>query len=210
MPAASGRDRVRVETGVDGLPAAAPLSGGRLFYRVRKTATGAFPLALVLIVWLAEVPAPPLSCLLIGFALIAAGVGLRIWAGGHLVKKEVLTTSGPFAHLRHPLYLGSSIIGAGFCLVSGLWWSWAALGFLAVPIYGWQIGAEERLLASRFGSAFAHYYRSVPRLIPRWRPARLEGQRGRFRLSRVLANREHHWSGAIVLLAMALWAVRAF
>lgn len=192
------------------MPAGAVLLTGRLFYRVRKIVTGAFPLALILIVWLAEVPAPPLGCLLAGFVLIAAGVGLRIWAGGHLVKVERLTTSGPFAYLRHPLYLGSIIAGAGFCLASGLWWSWAALGFLAVPIYGWQIGAEERLLATRFGSAFARYYRSVPRLIPRWRPARLEGQPDRFRLSRVFVNREHHWSGAIVLLAAALWAVRAF
>jgi protein-S-isoprenylcysteine O-methyltransferase Ste14 len=186
------------------------LSWEPVLARARKIVTGLFPVALIFIVWRAGVPSPPLGLLMAGLALVATGVGVRIWAAGYLVKRDSLTVSGPYAHLRHPLYLGSVMAGAGFCLASGLWWSWAALGLLAVPVYASQIGAEERYLATQFGTAFARYRQSVPRLIPRWRPLRLEGQSARFSLSRVLVNREHHWSGAVLLLAVALWLVRAF
>jgi protein-S-isoprenylcysteine O-methyltransferase Ste14 len=181
-----------------------------LLARARKITTGLFPVALLLYLWLGHAPASPWACLLGGLVLIGAGAGLRVWAAGYLLKQECLTTAGPFARVRNPLYLGSLLAGAGFCLASGVWWSWAALGLLAIPIYGLQIGVEERSLSARFGSAFAQYYRSVPRLLPRLRAIRAHAPSGEFRWSRVLANREHQWSGAIILMAAALWLIRAF
>lgn len=228
MPATTTSDHATAKAGADGALSPEPVNPGNLATgaadgpraswlswepvvgRARKIVTGLFPVALILIVWRAGVPAPPLGLLVTGLALVAAGVGIRVWAAGHLVKRDSLTTSGPYAYLRHPLYLGSVMAGAGFCLASGIWWSWAALGLLAVPVYASQIGAEERYLAAQFGAAFGRYRQSVPRLVPRWRPLRPEGQPDHFSLSRVLVNREHHWSGAVVLLAVALWAVRAF
>ena len=40
-----------------------------------------------------------------------AGEALRIWAAGHLEKGREVTASGPYRWTRHPLYLGSTIIG---------------------------------------------------------------------------------------------------
>ena len=53
-----------------------------------------------------------------GFAapLWIAGALLRGWGAGHLVKNDALTTTGPYAYLRHPLYLGTILIGTGFAI----------------------------------------------------------------------------------------------
>ena len=49
-----------------------------------------------------------------------AGECLRLWAAGHLEKSKEVTRSGPYRHTRHPLYLGSSIIGIGIALGDAL------------------------------------------------------------------------------------------
>ena len=46
--------------------------------------------------------------------LIALGLALRSWSAGHLVKNQDLTMTGPYAHLRHPLYAGTMLLTAGF------------------------------------------------------------------------------------------------
>src|SRR5438552_18134785 len=38
------------------------------------------------------------------------GLWLRAYAAGYLHKQEVLTVTGPYAHTRNPLYLGSAIL----------------------------------------------------------------------------------------------------
>ena len=62
---------------------------------------------------------PELSLFVPGLMLVAAGQSLRLWATGYLLKTDELTTAGPYAHLRHPLYLGSLLMGCGFALAAG-------------------------------------------------------------------------------------------
>src|SRR2546430_702890 len=45
--------------------------------------------------------------LIIGAIVAVPGLALRTWASGHLRKNQELATSGPYAHTRNPLYLGS-------------------------------------------------------------------------------------------------------
>ena len=68
-------------------------------------------------VWLLVLPflwfaRPTLSLLAWGAPLAVLGLLLRAWAAGTIVKERELTTTGPYSHLRHPLYLGSLFIGA--------------------------------------------------------------------------------------------------
>ena len=62
----------------------------------------------------------------LGMSIAAVGELLRIWAAGHLNKSREVTASGPYRWVAHPLYLGSSIMGAGLAvacanaLVAGL------------------------------------------------------------------------------------------
>jgi len=62
-----------------------------------------------LVFWLAE---PSKATIAAGTAVAIAGEGIRIWAAGHLHKSREVTSSGPYRWLAHPLYVGSSMIGA--------------------------------------------------------------------------------------------------
>ena len=54
----------------------------------------------------------------LGLAIISLGEVLRFWAAGHLQKNEVLTTTGPYAHVKHPLYIGTILVTMGFCIMA--------------------------------------------------------------------------------------------
>ena len=112
-----------------------------------------------------------------GLVLLAAGEGLRLW-GVAIVGKGSrtrgsgvarLVTSGPYAYVRNPLYLGNFLLTLGATFISELLWMLPiviALYLLQyVPIILW----EERVLSERFGAEYAAYCRQVPRWIPRWR-----------------------------------------
>jgi protein-S-isoprenylcysteine O-methyltransferase Ste14 len=102
---------------------------------------------------------------------ILLGEGLRLWATGHLHKNDALTTTGPYAYLRHPLYLGTLLIGAGFLIMA---WSPIAVAFAAVFLavyFGYYMPYKDRIESARleklYGDAYRRYAAAVPRLIPR-------------------------------------------
>jgi hypothetical protein len=119
--------------------------------------------------WLAR----PTGYALAGGAVVSfLGVVVRGSTAGHLRKNLELTTSGPYAFTRHPLYLGSLLIAAGF-LLAGRSLLADALGVAYFGLfYGAAISREERRLAGRFGAEFAAYAARVPRFWPRltWNP----------------------------------------
>jgi protein-S-isoprenylcysteine O-methyltransferase Ste14 len=69
--------------------------------------------------WLAV---PTLRTLTVGAVFAAAGELLSIWAAGHLEKGREVTTTGPYRFTRHPLYLGSVLIGVGLAIASASLW----------------------------------------------------------------------------------------
>jgi protein-S-isoprenylcysteine O-methyltransferase Ste14 len=104
-------------------------------------------------------------------ALVIPGLLLRAAASGTVKKNRELTITGPYAHTRNPLYLGSALIAAGFALAL---FSWAvalviAIGFAAIYIP--VIASEEQFLRSTF-PGFDEYCRQVPRFLPRLTPAK--------------------------------------
>ncbi len=52
-------------------------------------------------------------------ALVVLGCLLRSWAAGYLLKGKRTAVGGPYAYIRNPLYVGSFILGLGFC--AALW-----------------------------------------------------------------------------------------
>lgn len=115
--------------------------------------------------------APQPAAIAWSLALALPGLWLRAYASGYVKKNRELTVTGPYAHVRNPLYLGSMLIAGGFA-VALLSWPVAlvlAVGFLV--IYVPVIASEERFLRATFPE-FDAYCRSVPRLIPRLTPAR--------------------------------------
>ena len=93
-------------------------------------------------------------------------------------KNRELAVTGPYAYTRNPLYLGSTLIAAGFA-VALLSWPVAlllAVGFAAIYIP--VIASEERFLRATFPE-FESYCRSVPRFIPRLTAARIPRESGK-------------------------------
>lgn len=118
---------------------------------------------------------PPLEGFALGVPLVLTGGVLRSWAAGHLVKNDSLTTTGPYAHLRHPLYLGTLLVATGFALILGGVWALGVLAFVwpwfALHYFPRKELAESMRLAALHGDAFARYRAAVPALWPRWRSA---------------------------------------
>lgn len=112
---------------------------------------------------------PTRNSIAIGAAVAVAGLMIRAVASGHVRKNQELTTSGPYAHTRNPLYFGSLILASGFVIAARSWWVVLIVCSLLVAIYFPVIRAEEEFLEGRFPE-FAEYRRNVPRLFPRIRP----------------------------------------
>jgi protein-S-isoprenylcysteine O-methyltransferase Ste14 len=103
-------------------------------------------------------------------ALIAAfGLLIRAMASGHLRKDERLATTGPYAVTRNPLYLGSSLLAAGFIIAGYSLWAGLVVGLYFAVFYYAVIRNEEQDLRKNFGPQFEEYARRVPLFFPRIR-----------------------------------------
>ncbi len=160
---------------------------------VKRLARLRVPLGFVfgaLVLWLA---APTPRSLAVGAAIAAVGEAMRIWAAGHLNKSREVTSSGPYRWFAHPLYVGSSIMGAGLAVASG---SPIVAGlivtYLGVTLTA-AIKSEEAFLRQKFGDRYDRYRRGAG--------GDAEAARRRFSLRQALANREYR---ALVGLALAI------
>jgi hypothetical protein len=162
-----------------------------------------------LVILLSYRPSPP--SVLAALPILFVGIALRGWGAGHLVKNDELTTTGPYAHLRHPLYLGTVLIVTGFAtalgglvglLVVAAFWPWFVLRYFPRK----ERSESEKLLA-RYGERFARYRAAVPALRPRlhgWRDAP-EAAEARWALSRYSDNNELGTLLAVVAAWVAFW-----
>ena len=147
---------------------------------------------------------PTPGSLLLGLPVAFIGLLIRAWAAGHIVKLEQLTTTGPYAHTRNPLYFGSFMIAAGFALAAH-WSLLLVVIALFAFIYGPTIELERGEISRRFPEAYAQYEANVPPFTPRLTP--WQGQTGddSFSFSRYLRQRE--WQAALAFLAVTAWLV---
>jgi protein-S-isoprenylcysteine O-methyltransferase Ste14 len=143
--------------------------------------------------------------LLAGIGVASLGEALRLWASGHLVKNQRLTTGGPYAWTRNPLYLGSLFVGLGFCLAAGRAPLFAVLAGLFGVVYLPVMKREARRLEEAYPGEYPRYAATVPLFWPR-PPRAQDGESSAFSWSRVLENREHLTVTGLVLVAALLWA----
>ncbi|MBV8208066.1 MAG: isoprenylcysteine carboxylmethyltransferase family protein [Acidobacteria bacterium] len=142
------------------VPPAPRVTWARVARRIRVPLSFLFAAAYV---WLA---APTALSLAVGMPVAALGLALRAAAAGHIRKDRELTTSGPYAYTRNPLYLGSLLLGLGFAMAARNPWIVIGLLALLLGIYWPLIIAEERYLRAHF-PGYDQYAESVPRLLPR-------------------------------------------
>jgi protein-S-isoprenylcysteine O-methyltransferase Ste14 len=165
----------------------------RQFLARRRVALGfVFGAAVVLLA------RPTWSSLGAGTVVALIGQAVRLWAAGHLEKSREVTTSGPYRFMRHPLYVGSSIMALGVALGCR-----SAIVALLVGVYmaatiTAAIRSEEAFLRERFGDAYDDYAQSRGQRVAR-----------RFSWERAWRNKEYRSMTGLVLF-LAVLAVRAW
>ena len=77
-----------------------------------------------------------------------------------------LVTTGPYRFVRHPIYLGLSMLTMGEALAFGSWPAVVVVFSAIVPTFVWRACAEERLLTDTFGDRYDHYRKQTKMMIP--------------------------------------------
>lgn len=127
-----------------------------------------------------RVPEPLRWVLLVaGGLMFLSGVGIMVWgraalgemydlsssSGAKLFEGHRLITSGPYALVRNPMYVG------GFLAITGgllLFQTWMMLALMwSLPGLFGRARREEEALSAEFGDAWAAYARRVPAWLPR-------------------------------------------
>jgi protein-S-isoprenylcysteine O-methyltransferase Ste14 len=157
-----------------------------------------------------------------GFIVMIAGELLRFWGVAHagsltrvtgsVGAPEVIVT-GPFAHVRNPLYIGNiaTYIGVGI-MANALvpWLVLAATVWFAFQYYQIVL-LEEEFLEKEFGEEYLAFKKNVPRFIPRWETYVSEARKQQPPKWREAFQSERRTFQALVIVCIALlvlWYVR--
>lgn len=128
-------------------------------------------LALAMVLLLAR---PNRFSIICGTIIVFTGEGIRVWASGHLIRNDEVTTSGPYAYLRDPLYLGRLLLLIGFCLMGWGYYNWIilliGLGVFFLNYMPRKYSKEMARLETLFGEDYRDYASWTYGLIPRLRP----------------------------------------
>jgi len=117
------------------------------------------------------------SAVILGGVLTWLGIGLTIWSRYHLAENwsawvtikvgHELIRTGPYAHLRHPIYTGLLLASVGTAIAFG-----ELRGLLGVCLmlaaFTIKAKKEENMLITQFGPTFEDHRRHTGFLLPRF------------------------------------------
>ena len=103
----------------------------------------------------------------IAISLIFLGLATRMFASGFVLKNKELSTTGPYAFMRHPLYTGNIMILIGLCLINGFLWSFISAFIFFWFYYPTAIEYEDRKLKSLFPDTWQEWASITPALMPK-------------------------------------------
>jgi protein-S-isoprenylcysteine O-methyltransferase Ste14 len=122
---------------------------------------------------------PNVYVVIIGACLAAIGEWFRLWGAGHLTKNVALTTSGPYAYIKHPLYVGTFLIMLGFLLAATIRSNGmpvfdqpnvyiAIIAFLCFVFYYFPYKRENeaKRLINMIGKPAEKWVKAVPEFLP--------------------------------------------
>ena len=146
----------------------------------------------------------------VGMILIMMGEAIRIWAAGHLQKNELLTVTGPYAYVKNPLYIGTILITAGFCIFADNIYMLAAATFaLCFHYIPYKKKVEGDRLKKIFGSQYVDYDEKVPEYVP-WRTP-YSNEKARWQFKNFIENSEEGIlliliAGIVLILSRPYWS----
>jgi protein-S-isoprenylcysteine O-methyltransferase Ste14 len=166
---------------------------------------------------------PTIASMCVGFAVVLLGEAIRFWgvsiAGSETrttgtVGGTYLITTGPFAYVRNPLYVGNMLLYAGVGIMSMALFPWLLLAAVLwfVMQYTLIVLQEEEYLAGHFGEAYATYRRNVHRFLPRLTPYRdASPAPKRVSMTDGLASERRTLQaiGLVIILLLVLFVVRS-
>ncbi len=158
------------------------------------------PLALGYL-WFAQ---PTEGSLTVAAVLMVTGLLIRGWAAGHLRKYQGITVTGPYAWVRHPLYLGTAVLLAALAVAARNNWLAGVIALYFVAFFVPTFRREERFQLAEANDFYELYRAVVPALIPGLRPRRFRqaaaGEPRNFSFKTYLHNRE--WQATVAGAAM--------
>jgi protein-S-isoprenylcysteine O-methyltransferase Ste14 len=156
---------------------------------------------------------PMPRAILIGACVGLLGLAIRAYAAGYLHKQAVLTTTGPYARTRNPLYFGSSILALGAAIAMNSWLSASLLLIYFALVYTLVMRREEIELRGHHGPEFDAYANSVPLFFPRITAAKQPAATpGSFSWSQYRKNHEYQAALGflfLLLLLVIIWRLHA-
>ena len=151
---------------------------------------------LIAFAWLSE---PSRRSLVAGLPLCAVGLFVRAWAAGHLAKDQQLATTGPYAYIRNPLYIGTLLTASGIVIacrsVALVVIFIAVFLFVYLPV----IELEEQHLREIFPE-YEGYATHVRRFLPL---SKRSGRKTAFSWRLYMRNQE--WKAALGFGIAVLW-----
>ena len=88
------------------------------------------------------------------------------WSFLPVADEAGLVTTGPYRLVRHPIYLGLSMLAMGEALAFASWPALLVLLAGIIPTFVWRAAAEEKLLTGAFGEHYACYRKHTRMIIP--------------------------------------------
>lgn len=188
---------------------------GAIFFRVRSFAP-LLVIALALqLVWQGhDVQNPGNAALnVIGVLACVLGAAIRFVTIGLIprgtslqsrrLQAAALNTTGPYAVVRHPLYLGNFFITFGVLAVAHTLWGWVfGLSYVVLSQY-FIVQAEDALLREKYGAQFDAWAREVSAFWPRL--SKLRDVRGGFAWKRAVQREVNPlvaWGSGLTLLLL--------
>ena len=110
---------------------------------------------------------PGMALLLWGRLALGRNYFVSTSLGAQLFSDQQLVTTGPYAFVRHPMYVGLLLSAFGALLLYTTWTTVFFAGF--APMIFVRAWREEQTLAAEFGEQWQQYCQRVPAIFPRLR-----------------------------------------
>jgi len=136
-----------------------------------------------------------------GAPVAVLGELIQMWAGSQLHKDQHLTISGPYSHVRNPMYIGRFVLGLGFFIMTGLPYLIAGYFVVFAAYAHMRVQREEGRLKVIFAPDYQHYCSEIRRWLPTPKPySRSETKNASW--AQVCANHENiNMLGTLIVLA---------
>jgi len=135
-------------------------------------------IGLLLVAVCAYFARPDTGTVSIGLGLAVLGQVFRIYAAGYIFKNKQLASTGPYALVRHPLYLGNFLILIGFTIACANLYVAVVVVLFFLIWYPAAIAYEDSKLENIFGDEWRQWSKNIRAIIPgrvRWADLKASG-----------------------------------